>query len=196
MFGIDSSILILILLLSAFLFISQRTSKKNKIEKDSLTNKLRDFGSTKIISGAYGDAGVSINEISEQIMLFDKRGGSYEQIFLSYDDILSVELFEDKRSITKSVRSSMIGRALVGGALFGGPGAIIGGLTGKQKSTDKVNDIYVKIIVNDINNSSHSISFLESECNKGGIIYNAAINKARQCYDIMNIIIKRAEEKK
>ena len=54
--------------------------------------------------------------------------GKIQQIY-SYDDIIDFELLEDGTSVA----SGGLGRALVGGALFGGAGAIVGGVTGKRK---------------------------------------------------------------
>ena len=47
-----------------------------------------------------------------------------------YSEIVSFELLEDGNSITKGG----IGRAVAGGVLFGGVGAIVGGSTGKKKT--------------------------------------------------------------
>lgn len=46
-----------------------------------------------------------------------------------YSDITSFELIEDGESITKGG----LGRALAGGLVFGGAGAVVGGITGGKK---------------------------------------------------------------
>lgn len=46
-----------------------------------------------------------------------------------YDEIVSFELLENGNSVTKGG----LGRAVAGGLLFGGVGAIVGGVTGEKK---------------------------------------------------------------
>ena len=55
-------------------------------------------------------------------------GGVKNPIVYSFDDIVAFELLEDGNSITKGGT----GRAIAGGLLFGGIGAIVGGSTGKR----------------------------------------------------------------
>ena len=49
-----------------------------------------------------------------------------------YDEIIDYELSEDGNTVTKGG----IGSAMVGGALFGGVGAVVGGIYGKQSRTE------------------------------------------------------------
>ncbi|EPZ54444.1 hypothetical protein H477_3583 [[Clostridium] sordellii ATCC 9714] len=49
----------------------------------------------------------------------------------NYKDIIEFELLEDGESITKGG----LGRAVAGGVLLGGVGAIVGGVTGIEKQT-------------------------------------------------------------
>ena len=66
-----------------------------------------------------------------------QRVGNKE--WLDYSDLISYELLEDDSVVT----SGGVGQALVGGALFGGFGAIAGGITAnrtqkKEKSTPSI----------------------------------------------------------
>jgi len=58
-----------------------------------------------------------------------------------------VELVVNNTSIIKHSNSSAIGRAIVGGVLFGGVGAIIGGTTGTVYSSDIVRNIAILVII-------------------------------------------------
>lgn len=57
----------------------------------------------------------------------------------SYDDLIEFELYEDNETVLKGG----VGRAVVGGALFGGVGAVVGATTRKSKRI--VNSLYIRI---------------------------------------------------
>jgi hypothetical protein len=77
-----------------------------------------------------------------------------------YKDILESEVIIDGETVTKTSRSSQVGGAILGGILAGGVGAIIGGLSGKTSSKEKVKSIQLKVIVNDTKNPLQIITFL------------------------------------
>lgn len=79
-------------------------------------------------------------EIDETNKLW-RLPSSYPQIIFPYTDILEYEVIKNGTSITKGG----LGRAIVGGALFGGAGAIVGGVTGKKKTKTKVTEHKIKI---------------------------------------------------
>lgn len=199
MFGIspDSPLngVILLLLAIIFVWIGHKAKKRNKNSINSLKQELQNFGATKVIMGTYDTEGIAINETDELIMLFGTTKGAYIQKIFPYESIMSAEIFEHGTSISKSVRSSLIGRAIIGGALAGGAGAVIGGLSGKRKTTEELSDIYLHITINDISLPSFNIYFLESKCAKGDIAYNRSMNQARNALGIIDIIITRAEAK-
>ena len=62
-------------------------------------------------------------------------------IVYSFDDIVDYELVVDGETYTKGGVS--IGRALVGGAVFGGVGAVIGGTTGKKSQKEMIKKMYI-----------------------------------------------------
>ena len=49
---------------------------------------------------------------------------------IPYADILGVDISENGNSVFQKSTSSAVGRALVGGVLLGGVGAVIGGIAG------------------------------------------------------------------
>jgi len=173
MFGIspDSPLneIILLLLTAAFIWLGHIATKRNKSSTNSLKQELQNFGATKVIMGTFDTEGIAINETDELIMLFGTTKGTYIQKTYPYDSIMSAEIFENGTSNSKSVRSSLIGRAIIGGALAGGAGAVIGGLSGKRKTTEEVSDIYLHITINDISLPSFNIYLLESKCAKGDV---------------------------
>lgn len=112
--------------------------------------------------------------------------------YLKADDILQVELFEGGNSVTSSSRS--IGGAVVGGALFGGVGAIVGGLGSSTKSSETVNKIQIRLVVNDKTNPIYDIDFLSVEIDKNELLFESISKQARTWYGYFEVMINNAKD--
>lgn len=62
-------------------------------------------------------------------------------VIFSYDEIIDYELLQDGETITKG----SLGGAIVGGAIWGGVGALVGGSLGKKKSKQEITEYRIKI---------------------------------------------------
>lgn len=107
----------------------------------------------------------------------------------SYDDIIDYELLEDGESVTKGG----LGRAVVGGVLLGGVGAVVGGVTGKKKTKTLINSLKIKITVNNISIPSVYIGLLMTQTKSNSIIYKAAYSQAQQILSMLSIISSKRE---
>ena len=104
----------------------------------------------------------------------------------SYGDVVSFELLEDGNSIA----SGGLGRAAVGGALFGGAGAIVGAATGKKKTKGTVTKLQLKVTLNDLSNPVEYIDFITSEFKKDGFIYKTIESSAQKCLSYFEIMAR------
>lgn len=104
-----------------------------------------------------------------------------------YSEIIDFELIEDGTSITKGG----IGRALVGGAIFGGVGAIVGGTTGKKKTKTTCSKLQIKITLNNMENPIEYINFIQGEIKTDGVIYRTFYNYAQQVLSALQIICNK-----
>lgn len=118
--------------------------------------------------------------------IFGKRNKS---TVYNYSDIVDFELLEDGESIS----SGGLGRALVGGALFGGAGAIVGGVTGKKKTTGICSSLKLKITLKNINNPVVYINFIETDMKKDGSIYKNAYKMAHECLSVLEVICNQQQ---
>jgi hypothetical protein len=129
-----------------------------------------------------------------QIIMFGFVSFSEDRVktlHYSYKDIISSEIIEDGNVTTKS--TSVISRAIVGGILLGGVGAIVGGLTGKKESITSIKSIQLRIIVNDTEHPVHELTFLSTETKKDNTIYQDAIKSANHWQALLDILIKKAD---
>lgn len=109
----------------------------------------------------------------------------------NYTDILDFELIEDGNSVSKGG----IGRAIVGGALFGGIGAIVGATTGhKQKQTCSI--LQIKIILNSMNSPIEYITLINTEIKKSSNTYKLSFNIAQQILSVLQIICESNKSQK
>ncbi len=106
-------------------------------------------------------------------------------VFL-YNNIVDFELLEDGASVSKGG----LGRAVVGGALFGGVGAIVGATTGK-KSNSVCTNLQIKVTTNSSDRPLFYITLINntSGIKKNGFIYQTAFGNAQQILSKFQTII-------
>lgn len=125
-------------------------------------------------------------EVDEDNKLF-KIGTSRECFPFSY--LVNFELNEDGESIAKGG----LGRAAVGGALFGGVGALVGGVTGGKKTKTMVKSMYIRINLNDKWVKNSQINLITTETKKGGFIYNDSKDVADRIISALELITQQQE---
>lgn len=139
------------------------------------------------------ETGIAINENLQEIYLYNRFNGTNNIRKIYYRDLLSSEIVCDGISVTKTERGSQLGGALVGGAFFGGVGALIGGLSGSQKTMQRVYSINLNILVNDTVKPIHTLTFLNQQTFEGSVTYNQAIEAADHWYALTRVLMNRAQ---
>ncbi|GIN94990.1 hypothetical protein J6TS1_08600 [Siminovitchia terrae] len=110
----------------------------------------------------------------------------------NYSEIISFELLEDGETIT----SGGLGRSLVGGALFGETGAVVGAVTGKKKNIAYCTNLKVKLTVNDTAQPAVYITFLNKKIKTDSTTYRIAYNHVQECISMLQLICNREQNKK
>jgi hypothetical protein len=103
----------------------------------------------------------------------------------NYNDIVDFELLEDGATITKG---GGLGKAIAGGILFGGVGAIVGGVTAKRKNKAVCNSLKIKITIRNTKNPVVYMNFIDSETKKNGFIYKMVNESAQECLSVLQLI--------
>ena len=144
---------------------------------------LEKFSPTKKISSL-----VEFDDQNKQwLILSSVLGKRDKSVIYYYDEISNFELLEDGETISEGG----IGRALVGGALFGGTGAVVGGITGKRKNKGVCNSLRIKITLNDILDPVVYIDLLKSNTKKDGTVYRSYYNYAQEILSVLDLITKK-----
>lgn len=191
----DFWVIVIIVFAVAAAFIAICTamvSEKTKALADEVQGA-ENFTATQMAFSCDGKSGIAFDDARGAICLVLHEGALVTRRVLPASEILSVELFEDGNSVTKTARGSQLGGAIIGGIALGGVGAIIGGLSGKTKTSNKITSVTLRITVNDVSKPLHDVAFLNFEVEKTNILYKQAIEKARHWHGVLDVLIKRAD---
>lgn len=125
----------------------------------------------------------------EKYVSFDENNQLWKvtqpNVVFKYEDVISYELLEDGESIT----SGGLGRALVGGVLLGGTGAVVGGITGRKKTKREINEFKIKIVTRNKWFSEVNINLLSGFSVKtGSMLYNGYKESAQKILSEFTVI--------
>lgn len=105
-----------------------------------------------------------------------------------YSNLLSFELMEDGHTVTKGG----LGSAIAGGILFGGIGAVVGGVVGGKKTKGVCNSMQLKITLRNSYTDTVYIPFITTSTKTSGFIYKTAQSSAQSCISALEIIADEA----
>lgn len=114
----------------------------------------------------------------------NNKGFKIGNNIFEYSNLLSFELLEDGETITKGG----LGRAVAGGLLFGGVGAIVGGVTGGKKSSGVCSSLKLRVTLRNAHIDTVYIDFINTETKTKSFIYKAAQENAQSCISALEII--------
>lgn len=104
--------------------------------------------------------------------------------WFEFSNLLSYELLEDDSIVT----SGGVGQALIGGAIFGGVGAIAGGITGKRVQKKRVESITIKVTLNSFDTPCILIPLITKPIKTNSREYQNAITSAHEILSILDVI--------
>ena len=130
---------------------------------------------------------------------------------IGFNNLYTFAIDENKRKVAyfdeEQSKSTMrtIGGAVVGGALGGGAGAVVGGLSGNTNMKKKVSLIQVRLRIRDISMPTLLINCFDSKSMTNGediktdgisgYIYDQCIQHANQIVDLVSVIIDDVDKK-
>lgn len=120
--------------------------------------KIKDF---RITNSIYGESAIFIiDDNRKKIVLLGLTDVNSICKEANYEDLLSVSLKTDGKTISEKSTMRTVAGAAVGGALLGGAGAIVGGLSGDTTSTQAVSKVILKFTFRDIGNPNFELVLL------------------------------------
>lgn len=199
--------IILILAIIIIAGAAQANSKKKEVaERSERLNKVQssvdDFKPSITITGIDNLYRFSVDNDSRKILLI--RNGM--KTIIPFDKIICVSIEEDNTQIMSKSSLRTVGGTLIGGALAGGAGAIVGGLSGNTTIKKKISKVQVILKLRDLNNPSISIDCFNARTmtiegknevkNSGmnGEIYKKGLKDAQKIADLVGVIIDQVDQ--
>jgi hypothetical protein len=193
----ETIIIIGIVLVGAVIWaiLAAMNSSKTSAKHEEMFNKIlsdKKLQPDQIIFTAHNDSRncISVNENAKKVSFGYEE--SEQLLIKNYDfsDIVSFEVKVDD----KSSRKVSVGGAVVGAALAGGLGALIGSQSGSKKT--KVENMHLLITVNSISNPTIKFSILNPSpdgkgWNSDSFMVERAVERAEEWTGIFNVILKR-----
>jgi hypothetical protein len=142
-------------------------------------------------------SGIAINKLEKKIGVFKRfsRNEDFSPSIYNFNEILECSIKEDGDTVINTVNSSLIGRAMAGGVLFGGIGAAIGGMSAQKIASEKIYRATLSLTFNDIDYPIREVDFLNSNMlvERNSQLYNKIYDDLNKWHKTISVIIKRNE---
>lgn len=202
--GLICFIVIAVLIGIVMSVTDEKKQKDNSVKLAELVGGLKDFYISASVRGEKNEFMLAIDKKRERVAYITLL----KQDVIPFSKILSVELQEDNNVVSSKSLTRTIGGAVVGKALAGNAGAIIGGLSGNSNQKKFVSKVCVKIKLKDIEKQAINIILLKaSDINALSSkpidttdpmyagYYKRAISRGNRIVDIISAIIDEEDNK-
>lgn len=152
--------------------------------------KFPDFSVTRLLHNDHDS--IAFDSMRKKVAIFNKdymAGRVYEAA-----DIMSVEVYEDGRSISQASRTRQIGAAMVGNFIAGSAGAVIGGLGARARSRDEIHALSLRLTFDDIDFPLFDLQLNRSVVLKGSVLYSDLSVAARGWASLLEAIMRDSEQ--
>lgn len=148
--------------------------------------KFPDFSVSRLLHNDYDS--IALDNTRKKIGILNKEfmaGRLYEAA-----DVMSVEVYEDGRSISQASRGRQVGAALVGNIIAGGPGAVIGGLGARVRSRDEIHDLTLRLTLNDDEFPIFDLRLNKAAVLKGSVLHSKLSTTARGWASLVEALMR------
>jgi hypothetical protein len=148
-----------------------------------------DFSASRIVHNDYDS--IAVDSGRKKIAIFNKEfmaGRVYEAA-----DIMTVEVYEDGRSISQASRTRQIGAAMVGNFIAGSAGALIGGLGARTSSRDEIRALTLRLTLDDVEFPIFDLQLNRSVVLKGSVPHSELSVLARGWASLLEATMRNSE---
>lgn len=161
---------------------------------DAQTNWLTQYGLSNNPTYKWENNVFVLDESQSNTYISNSILAGSSQVFLQipFSKIIGFETLIDNQVETKT--TGALSRALVGGMLAGGAGAIVGAASAKTVSTDKIQSYKAVLYLNDLSNPRLEFNLLDAPVQKTDYTYTEARKFAESVNASVKAILARNEE--
>jgi len=131
---------------------------------------------------------VAVDSKKEKLLFVKFKKQSIEYNCFDFSSIISVELKENNIVVFNKSISQTVGKSLIGGALAGGAGAIVGGASASTQQNQRWMYSELKLLLRDLNTPSYSVSW-HRESSSNIINLFDIREEAIKAKDIVSVVI-------
>ena len=154
---------VLVVIVGVLAIWASVSANRRASEMEDEVRNLADFDAADVYVSAHNHAGVAIDRNRREILLTDRD----DLRIFPVESIISCEVLEDGVQLAYANRGSQVLGVAVGGALLGGVGAVIGGLSGSQRTIQRVQSVVLRFTTDDFDNPVHDIVVAQAISEKG-----------------------------
>ena len=168
----------------AFVVFIIMSFQESKHRRERHVEILKDTEYNKSIFREDLDVALYFDEVKKQLRVENLLGREPRRD-IPYSRLLDCEVLVDNTTVMKGG----LGRAVVGGVVAGGIGALVGAST--KRSTDKTNSMKVRIITTDVNDALVEVPIITSAISRDSQTYRDADKFAQETFATITSIIAR-----
>ena len=166
---------------------------KSKQEKQ--LTELDGFSCDYVLTDFWRKTALGIDETRGVLAISDKNGVQR----IRAEEITDCEVIQDGNQIAYTNRGSQVVGMAVGGALLGGIGAVIGGLSGSKRNQQYIKTIKLQISTTNMERPNRELVLLDySHSKKGaspdGVIIKTILENAQTWHGRITNLMKRSEK--
>lgn len=132
---------------------------------------------------------IQCDDTTQTVQIITKNGFNSAKEYIKYNQIVSFELIEDGETITKGG----LGAAIVGHAMFGMGGAVVGSIIGKKKTKPICNSLQIRISVKDYYTKNIFVKYIETPTKNTSTIYKQMLNQSRKAISELQVAVSSVE---
>lgn len=146
-----------------------------------------DFTPTRVIGNF-----LELDDVNKRVLIPDGPFGSkYEPTICNYKDIIGCDVLDEGESIV----GGGVGSALVGGALFGDVGALIGGAVGNKTTKKIFKKVQIKVTINNLQRPTAYVLIADGKIPSDSTSGKDIINTIEEILSTMSVIKSQSQSK-
>lgn len=145
-----------------------KTANQHRMENETFTGKYRGW---EIYISPHSRGVIALNHELKRLVV--GTATSYRE--RSWSDLSSVEIQKNGQTLTQTNRGSQTMGAAVGAVLLGPVGLLLGGLSGSKRNSERVEELTLKVVVDDAKSPVHRVVFFKMAGN--GVDANSSMLK-------------------